>query len=468
MSENLLAVIATDYSQSVTSTLTGGRGAANDIDASPAVARVATQLKGDLALFAYGDPNNLTRLMVRAYAYSTISQDTYMYNPQQRNAQGDLVNWTPIANANWPGTPNTHGVFSASSGAHTDSRQRMLIATGYDLGRIIVVDMGGSYAQKLSLLFPKDINPQITNNPKLPEEPEWHGEDVWVQNIIDSTTGNLTATYVYLLFNYNPGGGYENYDQSVVMKFLLTVAGLSVPTLTYVDYVRVGKNSTSFVPFEDKLFIAAIGGMQNDGTYNKDTGIWYVDVSSPSNSMNVFQVKVPTISPQGDFRDVCIRNPNEVYILVGYFNKQYTEFVGSVYLTTLANFTNQSTTPSAWTLVISISSGTVSESGDYWSLFNDPTLDRLYLVRGKKLEVYTSLPLTASTAPYLTFTVASFAGGSATFIEFNSVCLINPDGPSPTSGDGRAYHHHHKSSATRLALHAKASRDSLEDDKKEK
>jgi hypothetical protein len=463
MADNIMGIVLTDYVKSIVSTLTGGRSLPDDIDQTPAAGRVTLPSVGDLALFAFGDPNNATRVFTRDYPYVPSSQPTLIYNPQQRDSSGNLVNWTAIASATWPGVPNTHGAFSASSWANADNRQRILIATGYDLNRVVGIDMLDNYAQKTSLLFPDDFNAAIEAAGKTPltTDPKWHGEDIWVQNII-SGGGILTNVYVYGLFNYNPGDDYQTYEQSVVMKWELTVDPSSgVPALNFMDYVRVGKNSTSFVLYDNKLFITAIGGMQALKP-NDDTGIWYVDVSTPATSMSVVQVVTPSVTPAGDFRDICFVDNRQVYTLVGHFVNNYNAFQWSLYSTTLPNLLNP--TPNPWTLV---KSGT--DAGDYWALLVDPPLSRLYFIRGQNVDVYTSLPIVQATLPLRTYSTADFAGGDQTYNQINSAILIAQDGPAPASGDEKIdHHHHHKPAAAKLALQARNARNASAEDNEKK
>jgi hypothetical protein len=424
----------------------------------------------DLAIFSYGDPNNITRALLRSYDYSSTSLPTNFYDPQQRNASGALIAWSPaLATATWAGNPNLHAAYSGSSGAIANPIQRMLVSAGYDvgqnLGNIIIADMGNSYAQKIVYNFPTAFNTAIANAERdpLPTTGDWHGEGVYIQNVLNATTSALEHAYVYMLFNYNPNGGYQTYSESVVVKFELTVVGTApnyVPILTFKDYKFVGKNSCSFVPFDSKLFICAIGGMQNPNSSNTATGIWYVDISNPVNSnMTVTQITVPTLAGvSGDFYDICFVD-NKVYILAGHFINNYALFNGNLYLTSLSNL--YSNAPTAWTLI-----DTISEPGNYWSLEGEPVPGRLWVIKGQQVEVYTTPPTASGVTP-ISFTVTQLAGSSG-YTDINSATLLGPNGSPPATEDTESHHHrhHHKISHShaRLAMHARQSRIALTGD----
>jgi hypothetical protein len=240
------------------------------------------------------------------------------------------------------------------------------------------------------------------------------------------------------------------------MKFELTYDETDeVPLLTFNDYVKVGKNSCSFLPYEDKLFVCAIGGMQKPGAPNPETGLWVVDAST-SSPLSVSQVVVPTMPATiytGDFRDISITDDGYAYLLIGYFNGSYTSFIGNVLGTSVTNLL--SNPASAYTLILPI-----NDPGDLWSIYAESDPPRLWYIKGKAVDVYTSLPITQPTTKPISFP-SEVLGGDQKYTALNSAVFIGADGTAPGT-------RHHKStySANRLAKEVRTSKQKLPEEEK--
>jgi hypothetical protein len=346
-----------------------------------------------------------------------------------------------------------------------------LVATGYDLGNIVVVDMNSSpnpYDQVLSYQFPTAFASAIATAglPALPtvQDGDWHGEGVFVQSVI--TGGILTNVYVYVLFNFNPGGGYQTYLDSVVAKFELTLDPLSGdPTLTFNYYVRTGQASSSFLPYGDKLYVCAIGGMQQPDKSNPNTALWCVDISNPTSSNPTaiqLQPNLANSSVPGDYYDITIANDGAVFVLLGHFVSNYGAFVGNVLRTTVSNLLN-TTNPIPYIQVETIANRT----GNLWAIHAEPigTDGRFWFVYGNELRVYQTLP-TATSTPYIPYSTATLGGGPQ-YTQFNSFTFLPPDGPAPQAED-RGLPYKPTNSHNRLAREVREAKVKLEEGKEEK
>ncbi|WP_143122526.1 hypothetical protein [Sporomusa acidovorans] len=204
---------------------------------------------------------------------------------------------------------NLHAV--ATSGSY-------LYATGYDLAKIALVDMSNSYSQTASYDFLSSL--AVTGA-------SYHGEGLAVYN-----------GYLYALYTCNPSGGYSTYDDSYVVQYEIDEDD---GILTYKSYVRVGKNAFTLELYENKLYICALGGMQNGGNYNTATCLSIVTIGS-NNSMTAANVSLAT-GMSGDFRDISIANGSNAYILLGYYDSSYAKLVGKIYHSTVANLASPAT-----------------------------------------------------------------------------------------------------------------------------
>ena len=198
-------------------------------------------------------------------------------------------------------------------------------------------------------------------------------------------------------------------------------------TLTYNNYVRVGKNAFTLELYGNKLYICAVGGQQNAGSSNTASCLSIVTIAS-NNSMSVSNVsRLSTMS--GDFRDISIANDNNAYILLGYYDSTYANLVGTIYHSTVANLT----TPANWTAVV-----TINNPGYFWGIQAEASPTRFWFVKGNTIDVYGSLPTTTGSTP-TNFSTTNLAGSTG-YTAINSACFIAADTAVTGKGEGASAH----------------------------
>jgi vitamin B12 transporter len=160
-------------------------------------------------------------------------QGTGIERPLDEWSKFDSRRWggALVAQPTWNDVANPHAV--ATKG-------RWMYATGYDLARIAVANMNLSYVEVASYQFPTAWSISV------PPGTECHGEGLTV-----------VGDYLYALFTINPGGEYTVYANSIVVKLEIdTLDG----SLTYISHLEVGKNAFTLEPFNNKLYVCALGG----------------------------------------------------------------------------------------------------------------------------------------------------------------------------------------------------------------
>jgi len=398
MSENLFAYTITNYTKSAAGAIVGERSSSSVT--STAAVKITDILNSDAAFFNFFQGLN-SRLVLRQYKHTTEFIANQIIAPQGT--------WTsPLASQTWSGVANLHAV--ATSGNY-------LYATDYDLGKIARVLMtGDAYSQQSSYDFPSEL--AVTGA-------EYHGEGLAVYN-----------GFLYALYTCNPSGGYSTYDDSYVVQFAIDETDGS---LTYTDsYVRVGKNAFTLELYGNKLYICALGGMQNGGSYNTATCLSIVTIDSGDN-MSVANVSLAT-GMSGDFRDISIANGNNAYILLGYYDSSYANLLGKIYHSTVANLSS----PANWTEVVSI-----NNAGYLWGLQAEASPTRLWYIKGNLIDVYGSLPTTTG-ATLTSFSTSNLAGSTG-YTSLNSACFIAPD-TSLTAASAARPAHVAKSFASHIRL----------------
>ncbi|WP_312561715.1 hypothetical protein [Anaerospora sp.] len=374
--ENLFGytVVNSGYSEGLAGTINGDRTAAPTTFTS---STKVTGLNSDPALFNFFQGTE-SRLVLRQYNVA---------NPANLIANKILdpvaSTWTSLATPTWDAVRNLHAV--ATKGNY-------LYATGYDLAKIAVVNMNSSYAQTTSYQFPTAW-PSIPTS-VVPAGASVHGEGLTV-------VGNN----LYALFTVNPGGSYEVYSDSIVVKF--NISSLN-GTLTYVSHLTVGKNAFTLDHYNNKLYVCGLGGMQNAGSANADTRLDIIDLATFT--------KTPvtkTSSMTGDFRDITIVDANNAYVFLGNYDASFANMVGGVYRTTVANLAS----PSAWTKVSDVNS-----AGYLWGIYADS--NRFWFVKGNQIDIYPGLPTSTSSVATKTFTPTQlgYSGGN-----LNSAIILAPD-----------------------------------------
>lgn len=368
--ENLFGytVVNSGYSQGLAGAISGERtGNPTTFTSSTKV----TGLNGDPALFNFFQGNE-SRLVLRQYNYTPVA-------PPNRIIDPFAASWNPLVSPSWSNVANLHAVAT---------RGNYLYATGYDLGRIAVVDMTDGYAEINSYQFPTAW-PSIP----VPAGASVHGEGLAV-------VGNN----LYALFTINPDGGYEVYSDSIVAKFSILPNG----NLNYVNYITVGKNAFTLDHYNNKLYVCAVGGMQNAGFANPDTRLDIIDLATFTKT-----TVTKTGGMIGDFRDITIVDANTAYVFLGNYNASFANMLGNVYRTTVANLTS----PSTWTNV-----STINSPGYLWGIYGDST--RFWFVKGNQIDIYPGLPASTSDTATRTFTPTQlgYSGGN-----LNSAIILAPD-----------------------------------------
>ncbi|MDF2572124.1 MAG: hypothetical protein K0R55_3728 [Sporomusa sp.] len=389
MSETLFAYTITNagYSQGTAGAINGDRSATTPA-AFTAQKDKITPLNGDPAVFNFFDTDNQSRLVLRQYTYSTTSLlPNKIINPF-------AASWVPlIAEQTWNDVANLHTVAT---------RGRWLYATGYDLARIAVVDMLGTttlpaYGEKNTYQLPTAW-PSIS----LPVTAQCHGEGLVV-------VGNN----LYALFTVNPDGGYAVYSNSIVVKLSINIL---TGALTYVSHLEVGKNAFTLELFNNKLYVCALGGMQNAGSANADTRLDIIDLATFT------KTSVSTIpSIVGDFRDITIRDASNAFIFVGHYDASFANLVGGIYHSSVANITS----PVTWTKVVNVNS-----PGYLWGVYAET--NRLWFIKGTPVEIFAPLPVALTPSPAKDFS-ASQMGNFGADANLNSATIV---APNPTAGAG--------------------------------
>jgi hypothetical protein len=373
--ETLFAYTITDagYTKGTAGAIKGERIALSPAAFTADINKIGS-LNGDPAFFNFFQGNE-SRLVLRQYTYSTTNLKA------NKIIDPFASSWTPsLAEQTWSNVANLHAV--ATKG-------QWLYATGYDLARIAVVNMNNGYTETNSYQFPTAW-PGIS----LPAGAVCHGEGLTV-------VGN----YLYALFTVNPNGGYEVYSNSIVVKFAINS---STGALTYINKLEVGKNAFTLDHFNNKLYVCAVGGMQNAGSANADTRLDVIDLA------NFTKTSVATTAAMGgDFRDITIVDANNAYIFVGRYDASFANMVGGVYHTSVANINS----PATWTKV-----SAVNAPGYLWGIYADT--NRLWFVKGDQIDIFGSLPTTSNATVNKTFNATQLGqpGG-----HLNSATIVTPD-----------------------------------------
>lgn len=328
----------------------------------------------DPALFNFFQGNE-SRLVLRQYNYTPTAPPNQIIDPFASS-------WSPLVSPSWSSVANLHAVATKGN---------FLYATDYDLGKISVVNMSNSYTQTTSYQFPTDW-PSIS----LPAGASVHGEGLTV-------VGNN----LYALFTVNPNGGYSVYSDSIVVKFTINqITG----ALTYANHLAVGKNAFTLDQYNNKLYVCALGGMQNAGSSNADTRLDIIDLATFTKT-----TVTKDSSKGGDFRDITIVDDNTAYVFLGNYDTYFSNMVGGVYRTSVANLTS----PSAWTKV-----NDVNSAGYLWGIYADS--NRFWFVKGNQIDIYSGA--LTSTAADKSFSAVQLSDSSyGPYASLNSAIILAPD-----------------------------------------
>jgi hypothetical protein len=313
----------------------------------------------------------------------------YVFNTQAAiaspivEAQGD---WSdPVAQTAWSSILNGHCAVSKGN---------FLITGEYDQGNLAVIQMNGdpAYAQKWTYTFPDELKKN---------DVAYHVEAV-----------NVLRNYIYVLFNGNQGGGYDNYIDGYVVQYSIDSDG----QLSYVDNVRVGKNGFALILQGSSFYIPCIGGKQQENFSNPSSCISIVTIND-SDFMTASQVVLPS-GVTGDFRDIAMAN-GKAYVLTGFYNTNYELLIGKLYRTPVSNL--EAASPEAWTEMQDI-----SQAGYLWGIHAESNT-RFWFVKGQRIQVFTnSSDVVPETDPYRDFTMEQLTDDTS-FSQINGACFVAGD-----------------------------------------
>jgi hypothetical protein len=331
-------------------------------------------LNGAPAVHSFTDANGQPRVLAYNYLYGTSPKpEVVIYNPT-------TTPWTPVktidnfADAN---ITNLYGIATLGSN---------LYAVDYDTAKIVKINMAG---------------------------------DTYVVTGVYTFTGTAgydkhgmaiaaVGDYVYGLFaEVTDPWGAANYLNSKVVK-------LNKDTLAPVgNPVDVGKNAFTLKHYNNKLYVASIGGKQkNDGTSN--IGQSKLNVVNLTNMMVTTPFIAGTAIPY-DFRDIAISNTGNAYILVGSYNSSYN-MNGRIYKTTVAAIDSGS--------IGSLVENLNNVPGYYWALLYDNAANNLWLAKGNQIDLRNGV----NYAPVKLNMFANSVLGNADYPNLNSVTVLGQGG----------------------------------------
>jgi hypothetical protein len=331
-------------------------------------------LNGAPSIHSFTDANGQPRVLAYNYLYgSSPDPEVVIYNPT-------TTPWTPVKTIpNLAGNDITNLYGIATLGSN-------LYAVDYDTAKIVKINMAGdAYTVSGIYTFPGTAGY------------DKHGMAI-----------AAVGDYVYGLFSevINPWTTATYLNSKVVKLNKDTLAPVGTP-------VEVGKNAFTLKHYNNKLYVASIGGKQkNDGTSNVG--------ESKLNVVNLANMMVTTPFTAGptipyDFRDIAISNTGNAYILVGSYNSSYN-MNGRVYQTTVAG----------------IDSGSIGAPlenlnnvpGYYWALLYDNAAGRLWFAKGNQIDLRNG----ANYAPVRLNMFASSILGNADYPNLNSVTVLGQAG----------------------------------------
>lgn len=331
-------------------------------------------LNGAPAVHSFTDANGQPRVLAYNYLYGTSpNPEVVIYNPT-------TTPWTPVKTIpNFIGADivNLYGIATLGSN---------LYAVDYDTAKIVKINMAGdAYIATGIYTFPGTAGY------------DKHGMAI-----------AAVGDYVYGLFaEVTDPWGAANYLNSKVVK-------LNKDTLAPVgNPVDVGKNAFTLKHYNNKLYVASIGGKQkNDGTSN--VGESKLNVVNLANMMATTPFIAGAAIPY-DFRDIAISNTGNAYILVGSYNSSYN-MNGRIYKTTVAAIDSGS--------IGSLVENLNNVPGYYWALLYDNAASNLWLAKGNQIDLRNGV----NYAPVKLNMYANSILGNADYPNLNSVTVLGQTG----------------------------------------
>ena len=395
---NLLITVPSNYGASNMTAITGSR-VTDKVDSKANVA-VIESLNKDPGTYSFV-LDGKSMFLLRQYNYSTV----------------DLIPSKVIgADTTWSKDEvYPSGIITKGANPHSAAGHNGYIYVGdYDLGTIGVVKYDKNVLTEevsKSRNLMEDLNKYCGMSYS---SPGWvHGEGMVVKN------GQL-----YVVVSINPKGGYDPYDDSIIMQYQIKDDG----SLEYVNYTCSARNpdSVKLNNYNDILLHTGIGGYQYVGYGNSESAITLATINNNVLNQESKSVVLPeNVKSNGlDFRDMTVWPNGTAYILA--YNLA-TGGGGSnlkVYKTTVANLSSDN--PVDWEIVVegSTEGGGNTGVGTGWfnKLFAEYYTKRVWGEFGNNIVVYTD----GAVKPTYTWSAYELAGNTS-YHTFNSVSLLSGD-----------------------------------------
>ena len=395
---NLLITVPSNYGASNMTAITGSR-VTDKVDSKANVA-VIESLNKDPGTYSFV-LDGKSMFLLRQYNYSTV----------------DLIPSKVIgADTTWSKDEvYPSGIITKGANPHSAAGHNGYIYVGdYDLGTIGVVKYDKNVLTEevsKSRNLMEDLNTYCGMSYS---SPGWvHGEGMVVKN------GQL-----YVVVSINPKGGYDPYDDSIIMQYQIKDDG----SLEYVNYTCSARNpdSVKLNNYNDILLHTGIGGYQYVGHGNSESAITLATINNNVLNQESKSVVLPeNVKSNGlDFRDMTVWPNGTAYILA--YNLA-TGGGGSnlkVYKTTVANLSSDN--PVDWEIVVegSTEGGGNTGVGTGWfnKLFAEYYTKRVWGEFGNNIVVYTD----GAVKPTYTWSAYELAGNTS-YHTFNSVSLLSGD-----------------------------------------
>ena len=395
---NLLITVPSNYGASNMTAITGSR-VTDKVDSKANVA-VIESLNKDPGTYSFV-LDGKSMFLLRQYNYSTV----------------DLIPSKVIgADTTWSKDEvYPSGIITKGANPHSAAGYNGYVYVGdYDLGTIGVVKYDKNVLTEevsKSRNLMDDLNTYCGMSYS---SPGWvHGEGMVVKN------GQL-----YVVVSINPKGGYDPYDDSIIMQYQIKDDG----SLEYVNYTCSARNpdSVKLNNYNDILLHTGIGGYQYVGHGNSESAITLATINNNVLNQESKSVVLPeNVKSNGlDFRDMTVWPNGTAYILA--YNLA-TGGGGSnlkVYKTTVANLSSDN--PVNWEIVVegNTEGGGNTGVGTGWfnKLFAEYYTKRVWGEFGNNIVVYTD----GAVKPTYTWSAYTLAGNTS-YHTFNSVSLLSGD-----------------------------------------
>ena len=395
---NLLITVPSNYGASNMTAITGSR-VTDKVDSKANVA-VIESLNKDPGTYSFV-LDGKSMFLLRQYNYSTV----------------DLIPSKVIgADTTWSKDEvYPSGIITKGANPHSAAGYNGYIYVGdYDLGTIGVVKYDKNVLTE-EVSKSRNLMEDLNNYCGMSySSPGWvHGEGMVVKN------GQL-----YVVVSINPKGGYDPYDDSIIMQYQIKDDG----SLEYVNYTCSARNpdSVKLNNYNDILLHTGIGGYQYVGHGNSESAITLATINNNVLNQESKSVVLPeNVKSNGlDFRDMTVWPNGTAYILA--YNLA-TGGGGSnlkVYKTTVANLSSDN--PVDWEIVVegSTEGGGNTGVGTGWfnKLFAEYYTKRVWGEFGNNIVVYTD----GAVKPTYTWSAYELAGNTS-YHTFNSVSLLSGD-----------------------------------------